>query len=168
MTLATTIAVMSEGTLQQVGTPNDIYDRPANRFVAEFVGSPPINILETQGGHPLDRSAANWLERRLGGASGVGCVGLRPEALQIAHTEASVPGDSFRNTAQVTGILPTGGSWIIELNVDGRALFSTTTECPVLNGGEQVYVHVRPTAMHVFDRNGDRLSAADDILARAA
>ncbi|RVL95029.1 ABC transporter ATP-binding protein, partial [Sinorhizobium meliloti] len=41
MTLATTIAVMNEGTLQQMGTPNDIYDRPANRFVAEFVGSPP-------------------------------------------------------------------------------------------------------------------------------
>ncbi len=50
MTLATTIAVMNNGTLQQMGTPNDIYDRPANRFVAEFVGSPPINILEFDAG----------------------------------------------------------------------------------------------------------------------
>ena len=46
MALATKIAVMKDGELQQVGTPNDIYDRPANRFVAEFVGTPPINIIE--------------------------------------------------------------------------------------------------------------------------
>ena len=46
MTLATTIAVMSEGRLQQVGKPEEIYDRPANRFVAQFVGNPPINVLE--------------------------------------------------------------------------------------------------------------------------
>lgn len=46
MTLATIIAVMSEGELQQVGTPDDIYERPANRFVAESVGSLPINIIE--------------------------------------------------------------------------------------------------------------------------
>ncbi len=45
LTLATTIAVMNEGTLQQMGTPNDIYERPANRFVAEFVGSPPIKHI---------------------------------------------------------------------------------------------------------------------------
>ena len=50
MTLATTIAVMSEGRLQQVGTPNDIYDRPANRFVAQFVGNPPINIIDLTAG----------------------------------------------------------------------------------------------------------------------
>ena len=168
MTLATSIAVMSEGRLQQLGTPNDIYDRPANRFVAEFVGSPPINILETATGHALDRAASHWLAGRLGESAGVGSLGVRPEALQIARSEAAVPGGSFRHAADVTGILPTGGSWIIELKVDGRALFATTTESPVLKGGERVFVHARPTAMHVFDDNGNRISAADEVLARAA
>ena len=168
MTLATSIAVMNEGRLQQLGTPNDIYDRPANRFVAEFVGSPPINILETATGHALDRAASHWLAGRLGESAGVGSVGFRPEALQIARSEAAVPGDSFRHAAEVTGILPTGGSWIIELKVDGRALFATTTECPVLKGGERVFVHARPTAMHVFDAAGLRLAGADDTLAQAA
>ena len=168
MTLATSIAVMSEGRLQQLGTPNDIYDRPANRFVAEFVGSPPINILETATGHVLDRAASHWLAGRLGESAGVGSLGVRPEALQIARSEAAVPGGSFRHAADVTGILPTGGSWIIELKVDGRALFATTTESPVLKGGEHVFVHARPTAMHVFDGNGNRISAADEVLARAA
>ncbi len=66
MTLATTIAVMNNGTLQQMGTPNEIYDRPANRFVAEFVGSPPINIIELEGGGATDiaRQAASYLSTR--------------------------------------------------------------------------------------------------------
>jgi iron(III) transport system ATP-binding protein len=168
MTLATTIAVMSEGQLQQVGTPNDIYERPANRFVAEFVGNPPINILEAATAHALDRAASHWLAGRLGESAAVGSVGFRPEALQIARSEAAVPGGSFRHAAEVTGILPTGGSWIIELKVDGRALFATTTESPALRGGERVWVHVRPTAVHVFDAAGLRLAGADDVLARAA
>src|SRR5699024_7147270 len=46
MTLASQIGVMSEGKLQQLGTPDQIYSSPTNRFVAEFVGSPPINIVE--------------------------------------------------------------------------------------------------------------------------
>src|SRR5690606_37363757 len=53
MTLADTIAVMNEGVLQQLGTPDEIYERPANRFVAEFVGSPPINIVEFDGADEL-------------------------------------------------------------------------------------------------------------------
>src|SRR5690606_14152271 len=65
MTLATSIAVMSEGALQQVGTPNDIYEHPANRFVAEFVGSPPINIIEMgeNSTNPLAASARAWFAR---------------------------------------------------------------------------------------------------------
>ncbi|MFZ0097199.1 MAG: ABC transporter ATP-binding protein, partial [Gemmobacter sp.] len=86
MTLATRIAVMNEGTLQQIGTPNDIYDRPANRFVAEFVGSPPINILDLGSDHPLDIAARDWLRARLGERADLGSAGLRPEALQVAMT----------------------------------------------------------------------------------
>ncbi|MFD2845076.1 ABC transporter ATP-binding protein [Paracoccus cavernae] len=103
MTLATSIAVMNEGTLQQLGTPNDIYDRPANRFVAEFVGSPPINILELASDHALDRGAKDWLRIRLGERGDLGSVGIRPEALKLASTEAAVPAGSFHHAATVTG-----------------------------------------------------------------
>ena len=168
MTLATSIAVMSEGTLQQLGTPEDIYERPANRFVAEFVGSPPINILELGSEHALDRAARDWLGGRLGDASSLGSVGLRPEALHIAHSASAVPADAFSHPAEVSGILPTGGSWIIELQVEGRALFLTVSESPVLRGGEQVYLYARPGALHVFDKAGNRFVEADRVLARAA
>ena len=164
MTLATSIAVMNDGRLQQLGTPNDIYDRPANRFVAEFVGSPPINILEADASHALDRAAGTWLGDRLGENAGVGSLGIRPEALQIAHAESAVPAGHFRHAAEVTGILPTGGSWIVEMKADGRTVFATTTEPPALRGGEQVWLHARPAAMHVFDKAGQRLAGADEKL----
>ena len=48
MTMATRIAVMDGGVIQQIGTPDEIYERPANLFVARFIGSPPMNILETR------------------------------------------------------------------------------------------------------------------------
>ncbi|MFD1252144.1 MULTISPECIES: ABC transporter ATP-binding protein [Devosia] len=168
MTLATSIAVMNEGTLQQLGTPNDIYDRPANRFVAEFVGSPPINILEIGAGHALDLAVNEWLRPRLGTRGEVGSVGIRPEALSFTTSEAAVPSGSFRHRAEIGGILPTGGSWIIELKVDGRIVFATTTEAPTLRGGETVWLHARPTALHVFDKARNRLEEADAALQRAA
>src|SRR5690606_2278513 len=168
MTLATSIAVMNEGTLQQLGTPNDIYDRPANRFVAEFVGSPPINILEIGAGHALDVAVEAWLRPRLGNRSELGSVGIRPEALHFAESEAAVPNGSFRHAAEVGGILPTGGSWIIELKVDGRILFVTTTEAPTVTGGESVWLYARATALHVFDKARNRLDGADEALHRAA
>lgn len=168
MTLATSIAVMNEGTLQQLGTPNDIYDRPANRFVAEFVGSPPINILDIASGHVLDTSVDEWLRPRLGNRTEIGSVGIRPESLHLAETEAAVPPSRFRHEAVVGGVLPTGGSWIIELKVDGRIIFMTTSEVPSFKDGAKVWVHACPTALHVFDKVGYRLAGADEALLRAA
>ena len=75
MTLATTIAVMSQGRLQQVGTPNEIYDRPANRFVAQFVGNPPINMIDLGGGDAAGGGGAALSRtsgRRRPGRSGSG------------------------------------------------------------------------------------------------
>ncbi len=87
MTLATTIAVMNEGRLQQMGTPDDIYERPANRFVAEFVGAPPpINIMEMSGDMtpPLARFARGFLSQSLPEVTDAASMGIRPpEALRL-------------------------------------------------------------------------------------
>ncbi len=79
-----------------------------------------------------------------------------------------MPAGSFRYPAVVTGILPTGGSWIIEVNCEGRVVFLTTTESPALRGGEEVWLHARPTSLHVFGQDRQRLAGADEALARAA
>jgi iron(III) transport system ATP-binding protein len=167
MTLATTIAVMKDGTLQQMGSPNDIYERPANRFVAEFVGSPPINMIEFDHGAPQEaaRVALAYLRLRLGDGADVGALGLRPEAIQIAHSGAPVPDGHLTHPATVTGVLPTGGSWIVELTTGAQKLFATLVESPALRLGQAVSVHVRPSALHVFSHDGRRLRQADEHFA---
>jgi multiple sugar transport system ATP-binding protein len=95
MTLGDHIAVMKEGLVEQYGTPDEIYSRPATRFVAEFIGSPQMNLL------PCQQSAgglvANGVElaiddaRRaaLGGAGPEMLYGLRPEAVSLSDAGLS-------------------------------------------------------------------------------
>ena len=166
MTLATTIAVMSEGTLQQMGTPDDIYERPANRFVAEFVGSPPINILNLLADKRTAPAQAmgSYLGTNYASLSDVGSVGLRPEALRIADDATTVPANGFQLPATVTGILPTGGNWILELDSGDGKLFLTTHESPEIAIGSKITLWAKPKALHVFDRAGQRIVAADRLM----
>jgi iron(III) transport system ATP-binding protein len=166
MTLATTIAVMSEGQLQQVGTPNDIYERPANRFVAQFVGNPPINIVEIQRNAESELArismgffAANHVE-----LSEAGSIGIRPEAIRLATKEGPVSQDALSGEAEVTGVLPTGGSWIVELTCRGDKLFLTTHEAPSFQVGDKATFWVKASALHVFDAAGRRMESADRLL----
>src|SRR6266545_5513858 len=99
MTMASRIAVMSDGRLQQAGTPEEIYERPANLFVAQFIGSPPMNCLDgvvtTDGGGPAVRvDGARFpvppgLTTRLEEGQPV-VVGVRPEHLAPAAAGAGV------------------------------------------------------------------------------
>ena len=90
MTMGTRIAVMSDGKLQQVGAPQELYDLPVNRFVAGFIGSPSMNLLEAQvdGRHvkageiriEIGDSRAKALEDRTSVT-----IGFRPEHLEIGR-----------------------------------------------------------------------------------
>lgn len=170
MTLATTIAVMNEGELQQIGTPDDIYERPANRFVAEFVGSPPINLMELDAKEPTDlaKHTANFLNSILPDNKAISSVGMRPESLRLHTKRSSVKQDRMSVPVRVTGVLPTGGSWIVELEALGQVLFMTTHVAPTLKAGDQVTLTVNPAAMHLFDADGQRITEADSSLAAAA
>jgi iron(III) transport system ATP-binding protein len=164
MTLATTIAVMSEGRLQQVGTPNDIYERPANRFVAEFVGSPPINVIEIGSATPLATEMWAYLGKSCPELGEVGSVAVRPEALCVATDKSEIAADAFRHPATVTGVLPTGGSWIIELLIGPAKIFQVMHEAPELAPGSKVTLWIKPKALHLFDKRGERVGAADRLL----
>lgn len=166
MTLATTIAVMNEGTLQQMGTPNDIYDRPANRFVAEFVGSPPINVLTfgKPGASDLADKAEAYFATRYPQLREIGSIGIRPEAIGFATRVEDVPPDSFSGEMVVTGVLPTGGSWILELRTKTHTLFLTTHALPLVDQGAAVFFFAPPEALHVFDTAGQRIVEADGLL----
>ena len=82
MTMADLVAVMRDGELQQLGSPDEIYDRPANRFVATFVGSPPMNVLEAS----VDSDSQSLVDRRLAPRA------ARPDLPRVPEASARVLG----------------------------------------------------------------------------
>jgi multiple sugar transport system ATP-binding protein len=103
MTMGTRIAVMSDGVLQQVGSPQVLYDTPANRFVAGFIGSPAMNFVEVTAENGKLKGPEGWvadlparLRNAVGEASGRRLIaGFRPEHLELKTDETetvSIPG----------------------------------------------------------------------------
>ncbi len=159
MTLATKIAVMHEGRLQQIGSPDDIYARPANRFVAEFVGNPPINIIEfgadQRGG--LAELTRGFLARAHAHHTAAGSVGIRPESIRLSRDGTADTGLQLGGPARIAAILPTGGSWIVELDIAGAPVFMTAHRPPDFAEGDAFSFQVDRSAMHVFDQENRRL-----------
>ena len=155
MTLATTIAVMSEGELQQLGTPDDIYERPANRFVAEFIGNLPINIIELNDSNngALATWARDYLKAQSIAASNVGSVGIRPESVRLSHKPVE-----HGCVAKVVDIVPTGGSWIVEMSIHGEQYFAIAADAPAQKAGDEIWFHVERSHVHVFCKEGKRIS----------
>jgi len=161
MTLSTTIAVMSEGLLQQVGTPDDIYERPANRFVAEFVGNLPINIVTMADSDPVTRWMQNYLSGDAHQARSVASVGIRPENIHLAPRGAARPRSApVTADATLVDVVPTGGNWIVEMVTEQRKVFALTAEPPTLSAGEDVSFWAEPSHLHLFDADGMRRSPA--------
>lgn len=154
MTLATRIVVMNEGRVQQIGTPLEIYDCPANRFVAEFMGSPPINIVERAHSTAAAEALDAWADRR---SLPIGSVGLRPEALRVSAGISDAPPEAFTLSLTVSALLPTGGSWIIELTDGVQRFFATCQEPPTHEVGASVTGWVPEANVHLFDRDGQQL-----------
>jgi multiple sugar transport system ATP-binding protein len=91
MTLGTRIVVLNQGVIQQIGTPTEIYERPANLFVADFMGSPPMNLIPaTHAGGKVSFAGGGELPARSGLRSGDVVVGIRPEAFTPALGEAQL------------------------------------------------------------------------------
>lgn len=158
MTLATRVAVMFEGELQQVGTPLDIYDRPANRFVANFLGVPPINFFEFAPATPDAVQAEAFLSRRADPDT-LGSLGIRPEALRIER-EATHRPDELALHGTVKSIMPTGGSWITEVTIADRDVYVASTLPGDARPGDEVFLSAPVGALHVFDREGRRMEVA--------
>lgn len=160
MTLATRIAVMFEGRLQQIGSPTDIYDRPRNRLVAEFLGNPPINVVEIVDAESAPHVAAAYAfgkARTQGTAAAVGSVGFRPESIRIESRGALSAGEGLVIDGTVFAVLATGGSWTVEVVADGRHLFATTSVTPACRPGDEIQMRVAADDVHVFDIEGDRV-----------
>jgi multiple sugar transport system ATP-binding protein len=155
LSLADRIAVMKDGVIQQLGTPYEIYDSPANVFVADFVGEPAINLLPgiaTGDGHArLSDSVRFALPVKVAEGREV-VVGIRPEDLRL-DGEGGIP-------ARVSAHEPLLESGIATLALEGvvRPLVVLTDPEVRLGHDERVRVTADPALTHVFDaETGDSL-----------
>ena len=119
MTMATHIAVMNAGVIQQFGRPDEIYERPANLFVAGFIGSPPMNLLPatlqgngatTDQGVAVDLAAYPYVDRPADGTRII--LGLRPEHF---HLNAPLPDHALSMTLPITHVERTGSDAIVSM-----------------------------------------------------
>jgi len=154
MTLGTRIAVLNGGRIQQLATPLEIYTRPANRFVAEFIGSPSINMFDATA------DAAGMLtlpdSATIGAVGGVPAgkvaVGVRPEDMTIR--------DDGQLAGTISLVEPTGPETYALVDVGHAEITVRMSGLPNVAPGAKVRVHVPPTALHVFtaDADGRRLN----------
>ncbi len=162
MTMGDRLVVMSQGQVQQVGKPLEIYHRPVNRFVAGFVGTPPMNFLNgqierdngrlwfTAGGGirlPLASSSAqvalSYLDRKI-------VAGIRPEALRVDTTDRSPQAASIQLKVLITE--PLGDRIdVYGRTDDGYDLIARVSTEHDLSPGAGVVVHVDPNCVHLFE-----------------
>ncbi|KQW72385.1 sn-glycerol-3-phosphate ABC transporter ATP-binding protein UgpC [Ensifer sp. Root127] len=159
MTMATRIAVMKDGVLQQFGTPEDIYDRPANVFVATFMGSPPMNLLpatvvEGASGLRLSLKEADVslplpasVTARLATGSDV-LLGLRPEWISLATEGASA---NPTLTLHVDVIEPTGPDVFVALRAGEREIMARLPTGTPIRAGEKRAFALDLSKAVVFD-----------------
>ena len=158
MSLADRIVVMHDGILQQVGSPSEVYLYPANLFVAQFVGSPVMNIVDiTMTGEGAGLGAAMAGEifsmpAELGGmlqqrAKGDLTLGVRPEGVLLSHEDK--PGYRPLRTHLIQ---PYGGFDIVDLKLGEQTLRSRTPSGYLRQPGQPVWARIDPSQTHFFDR----------------
>jgi multiple sugar transport system ATP-binding protein len=146
MTMADKIVVMNSGVVEQIGAPLELYDRPNNRFVAGFIGSPAMNFLEghVEGGGLMTKSGRRFALSSVPAREEKFAVdmGVRPEHIQISPD--GIP-------ATVAVIEPTGSETMVIVNLDGVELTCLFRERVVARPGEIINIIVDPDHIHLFD-----------------
>ena len=147
MTLADRLVVMNAGRIEQMGTPEELFQRPQTLFVAGFIGSPPMNFMT--------RQALADSETALNGSlpAGTETIGIRPD-----HVTLVPEGPSLPLAMEVTLIEPIGTESHVHLNWRDQALIAAVRGRPPVREGEQVTAHLQLAALHPFDADGRRLA----------
>jgi multiple sugar transport system ATP-binding protein len=150
MTLADRVVVLRDGSIEQVGSPLDLYDRPANQFVAQFIGMPQMNIIDTR--------ALPTLGAVIGaGTLADGFVGVRPENVLVRAAGAG------QLAGRVELIESLGANTLIYAHVasgtsPGVQLVASQNVRTALRAGDPVGFDIAPASYHLFDRDGRSVS----------
>jgi multiple sugar transport system ATP-binding protein len=154
MTMATRIAVLSKGNLEQIGTPHELYNRPRNLFVAGFIGSPKMNFFNGVAGNAgIELEKIGQVNVTVPQAGAV-TVGIRPEHIEIGATGAlSVEG-------AITLVEYLGSEVFLHLSLPGNnsVLVQAPGNAPHKRG-EKLTISFSPADMHFFDADGLRIES---------
>ncbi len=151
MTMADRIVVMRDGRISQVGAPLELYDRPANTFVAGFIGSPSMNLIA--GAVAGGRFKAPGIDLPLPVPSGVVegrkiTYGIRPEHLTLSDSGQPVT---------VVVVEPTGAEIHLVLRAGEMELTAVVRERQAFQPGQTLHVQPMPGLVHLFDDAGERI-----------
>jgi multiple sugar transport system ATP-binding protein len=149
MTLADRVVVLRDGAIEQVGSPLDLYDKPANQFVAQFIGTPQMNVVDT--------AKLPGLREVVGAAHAPdGFIGVRPENVMIR------PAGTGKLAGQVELVESLGADTLIYANVGGEGgvqIVARQSERTSLHPGDKVGLDIAPASFHLFDRQGHTVAA---------
>lgn len=153
MTLADRVVVMNRGVVQQVGTPMEIYDSPANTFVAGFIGSPAMNLVPGDVADGVFTGENIRVEGLSRNARGPVTLGFRAE-------DASVVGEGGQIGAQIYTVELLGEATMISMRVAGELVSIKTNKDYRAEIGDAARISVPASVCHLFDRStGKRLAA---------
>jgi ABC-type sugar transport system ATPase subunit len=156
MTMSDLIAVMHKGVVQQFGTPEEVYSRPANLFVAGFIGSPPMNFLEgttDSGRFRIGETALSLPPLTRGIAPGLDVViGVRPQNLSFV---ASAGPNALAGIVSLVELL--GSEKLIEVQIADKKRISVQVSADSkIRLGENVHVGFGTPSVHVFDKRTEQ------------
>lgn len=165
MTMGQRICVMNKGKVAQIGSPLDVYQQPADAFVARFLGNPPMNLLSAQivskAGENFARvgnamiSLARWSTADLVACSGKVLLGVRPEELSLIDSAA--PGQpTLRGT--VTAVERLGAETLVVVDVEGQTgeVTARVHRDVKLELGDSATLGFSPEVLYLFDANTEK------------
>ena len=157
MTMGQRIAVLHEGRLRQVGTPEEVYQRPADVHVARFVGTPGMNVLQGRGRMAGDEgrvieAGSLIIPVELTTYEGELQVGIRPETVGLCAVDKGV------GNADVLVVEPLGSETLVHLNAGGQSLVAKIAGFADARVGTRVGVKVDRRRLHLFDAAGAPLA----------
>jgi len=150
MTMADKIVVLNGGRIEQIGPPLDLYDRPANRFVAGFIGSPAMNFIPGTIENGGFKAAGTDLPLKGNIGEGHAVYGIRPEHFTL--TETGIP-------AEIIIVEPMGSETQVTLKIGETTVIGIFRERITQAPGTRLSLGIDPAQVHLFDAdNGQRLN----------
>ncbi len=167
MTMGTRIAVMKDGVLQQLDTPQNLYDKPSNMFVAGFIGSPSMNFFEAKlsrgdGGAVVDFGVFHlpMPSQKLDAISDhIGLpvyFGIRPEDIHDSHFVPRGVDENARMAANVTVVEPLGSEVFAFIEKGGKEMVGRFDPRSSVRVGQSIDVVMDMSKMHIFDRESEK------------